>query len=231
MIETREGDGYMDAAETGDRDASELDESTLATYFGEAYPQIQAYAQRLESEGELRGLIGPREVPRIWDRHILNSAAVVPFLPVRGLIADVGSGAGLPGIVVAALRPESTVYLIEPMERRCAWLTEIARDLGLANIEVKRGRAEEFHGAFECDAVTSRAVASLDKLVRMSMPLVRPGGEMIVLKGRSVANEVDPARKVIRKFKGSEPEIIDAPTIHGVESTTVVRIVRQTGSR
>ncbi len=221
----------MDAAETGDRDASELDESTLATYFGEAYPQIQAYAQRLESEGELRGLIGPREVPRIWDRHILNSAAVVPFLPVRGLIADVGSGAGLPGIVVAALRPESTVYLIEPMERRCAWLTEIARDLGLANIEVKRGRAEEFHGAFECDAVTSRAVASLDKLVRMSMPLVRPGGEMIVLKGRSVANEVDPARKVIRKFKGSEPEIIDAPTIHGVESTTVVRIVRQTGSR
>lgn len=144
----------MDAAETGDRDASELDESTLATYFGEAYPQIQAYAQRLESEGELRGLIGPREVPRIWDRHILNSAAVVPFLPVRGLIADVGSGAGLPGIVVAALRPESTVYLIEPMERRCAWLTEIAGDLGLANIEVKRGRAEEFHGAFECDAVT-----------------------------------------------------------------------------
>ena len=221
----------MDAAETGDRDASELDESTLATYFGKAYPQIQAYAQRLESEGELRGLIGPREVPRIWDRHILNSAAVVPFLPVRGLIADVGSGAGLPGIVVAALRPESTVYLIEPMERRCAWLTEIARDLGLANIEVKRGRAEEFHGAFECDAVTSRAVASLDKLVRMSMPLVRPGGEMIVLKGRSVANEIDPARKVIRKFKGSEPEIIDAPTIHGVESTTVVRIVRQTGSR
>ncbi|WP_435737772.1 16S rRNA (guanine(527)-N(7))-methyltransferase RsmG [Cellulosimicrobium sp. PMB13] len=218
-------------AETGAGLGSQLDESALAAYFGDAYPQVAAYAGRLESEGELRGLIGPREVPRIWDRHILNSAAVVPFLPERGLIADIGSGAGLPGIVIAALRPESTVYLVEPMERRCAWLTEIAEDLGLTNVEVKRGRAEEFHGAFECDAVTSRAVASLDKLVRLSMPLVRPGGEMIVLKGRNVAQEVDPARKAIRKLKGSEPEIIDAPTLPGVESTTVVRIVRQTGSR
>lgn len=210
---------------------SRFGEAELAAYFGDAYPRVATYARRLEDEGELRGLIGPREVPRIWDRHILNSAAVVPFLPESGLIADIGSGAGLPGIVVAALRPEASVYLVEPMERRCAWLTEIADDLGLANIEVKRGRAEEFHGAFECDAVTSRAVASLDKLVRMSMPLVRPGGEMIVLKGRNVAQEVDPARKAIRKFKGSDPEIFDAPTIPGVESTTVVRIVRQTGTR
>ncbi|WP_251152954.1 16S rRNA (guanine(527)-N(7))-methyltransferase RsmG [Cellulosimicrobium sp. Marseille-Q4280] len=218
-------------AEMGAGLGSRFGESELAAYFGDAYPQVATYARRLEDEGELRGLIGPREVPRIWDRHILNSAAVVPFLPESGLIADIGSGAGLPGIVVAALRPEASVYLVEPMERRCAWLTEIADDLGLANIEVKRGRAEEFHGAFECDAVTSRAVASLDKLVRMSMPLVRPGGEMIVLKGRNVAQEVDPARKAIRKFKGSDPEIFDAPTIPGVESTTVVRIVRQTGTR
>jgi 16S rRNA (guanine527-N7)-methyltransferase len=208
-----------------------LDRDAVAAYFGNAYPQIESFADRLRDEGEVRGLIGPREVDRIWDRHVLNSAAVVPFLPEEGLVADIGSGAGLPGIVVAAMRPDATVYLVEPMERRCTWLTEIADDLGLTNVEVKRGRAEEYHGAFECDAVTSRAVAALDKLVRISLPLVRSGGSMIVLKGKNVAREIDPARKVLRKLKGSEPEIIDAPTVPGVESTTVVRIVRQTGAR
>lgn len=208
-----------------------LDQQSVRTYFGDAYPAVETFAARLRDEGEVRGLIGPREVDRIWDRHILNSAAVVPFLPEAGLIADVGSGAGLPGIVVAAMRPEAAVYLIEPMERRCAWLTEIVEALGLTNVEVKRGRAEEYHGAFECDAVTSRAVAALDKLARLSLPLLRPGGEMIVLKGKNVARELDPARKVLRRLKASQPEIIDASTVPGVESTTVVRIVRQTGAR
>jgi 16S rRNA (guanine527-N7)-methyltransferase len=209
----------------------QISREALTEYFGTSYPTIERFADRLREEGELRGLIGPREVPRIWDRHILNSAAVVPFLPETGLIADIGSGAGLPGVVIAAMRPGASVYLVEPMERRCAWLSEIAADLNLSNIEVKRGRAEEYHGAFECDAVTSRAVAALDKLVRLSLPLVRPGGEMIVLKGRNVAREVEPARKVLRRLKGGEPEIVDAPTIPGVETTTVVRIVRQTGAR
>ncbi|MBD5784653.1 16S rRNA (guanine(527)-N(7))-methyltransferase RsmG [Cellulosimicrobium terreum] len=208
-----------------------LEVATLEQFFGPAYPAISAYAKRLESEGELRGLIGPRELSRIWDRHILNSAAVVRFLPERGVIADVGSGAGLPGIVIAAMRPEATVYLIEPMERRCAWLTEVSEELGLRNVDVKRGRAEEFHGAFECDAVTSRAVAALDKLARISLPLLRPGGEMVVLKGRNVTREFDAARRSLRRLKGSEPEVIEASTLPGVESTTVVRIVRQTGSR
>lgn len=218
--------------DTGNPDAPQsLDTDAVAAYFGEAYPKVEAFAARLRDEGEVRGLIGPREVDRIWDRHILNSAAVVPFLPSSGLIADVGSGAGLPGIVVAAMRPDATLYLVEPMERRCAWLTEIATDLELSNVEIKRGRAEEYHGAFECDAVTSRAVAALDKLARMSLPLVKPGGAMVVLKGRNVAKEVEPARKALRKLKGGEPEILDASTVPGVESTTVVRIVRQTGAR
>lgn len=209
----------------------EISREQLAEYFGDAFPAVDRFAERLRDEGELRGLIGPREVSRIWDRHILNSAAVVPFLPTTGLIADIGSGAGLPGVVIAAMRPEAEVYLIEPMERRCAWLAEVAEDLDLSNVEIKRGRAEEYHGAFECDAVTSRAVAALDKLARLSLPLVRAGGEMIVLKGRNVGREVEPARKVLRRLKGSEPEIIDAPTLPGVETTTVVRIVRQTGAR
>lgn len=216
---------------TASGDHPAIGQEALREYFGDAFPTVEHFAARLRDEGEIRGLIGPREVPRIWDRHILNSAAVVPFLPETGLIVDIGSGAGLPGVVIAALRPNASVYLVEPMERRCAWLSEIADDLGLANIEVKRGRAEEFHGAFQCDAVTSRAVAALDKLARLSLPLLRPGGEMIVLKGRNVAREIDPARKVLRKLKGSDPEIIEASTIPGVESTTVVRVVRQTGAR
>ncbi|MCB7135772.1 16S rRNA (guanine(527)-N(7))-methyltransferase RsmG [Cellulosimicrobium marinum] len=212
-------------------DSPVTDEAAVRTYLGDSYAKVARFAKMLRDEGELRGLIGPREVPRIWERHVLNSAAVVPFLPTDGLIADIGSGAGLPGIVIAAMRPDAQIYLVEPMERRCAWLSEVADTIGLANIAVKRGRAEEYHGAFECDAVTSRAVAALDKLVRISLPLLRSGGEMIVLKGRNVAQEIPPARKAIRRLKGSEPEVLEASSVPGVESTTVVRIVRQTGAR
>jgi 16S rRNA (guanine527-N7)-methyltransferase len=195
-------------------------------FLGPAYEPLAAFRERLRAEGELRGLVGPREVSRLWERHILNSAAVVPYLTSARSVADIGSGAGLPGIVIGILRPDAEVHLIEPMERRTAWLTEIAHDLGLENVQVKRGRAEEYHGALEVDAATSRAVAALAKLARMSLPLVRRGGEMVVLKGRNVAQEVDPARKVLRSFKAGEPEILEGTTVAGVESTTIVRIRR-----
>jgi len=151
---------------------------------------------------------------------------VVPYLPETGVLVDVGSGAGLPGIVVAMMRPELDVLLVEPMERRTTWLTEVAERFGLANVQVKRGRAEEYHGAFEADVVTSRAVANLAKLVRMSMPLLRRGGEMVILKGRNVAQEIDPARKVLRSFKAGEPEILSGATVEGVEPTTILRVAR-----
>ncbi|MFF3063549.1 16S rRNA (guanine(527)-N(7))-methyltransferase RsmG [Oerskovia sp. NPDC057915] len=218
--------------EMSDSVESDVSRETLAdspevrAYFGDAYPPVARFADMLHDQGELRGLIGPREVSRIWERHILNSAAVVQFLPEKGTIADIGSGAGLPGIVIAAMRPESQVLLIEPMERRCAWLSEVVDELELTNVEVKRGRAEEYHGAFQCDAVTSRAVAALEKLARMSLPLVERGGEMVVLKGRNVVNEIEPARKVLRKYKTEEPEILEAFSVEGVESTTVLRIRR-----
>ncbi|MFI9484927.1 16S rRNA (guanine(527)-N(7))-methyltransferase RsmG [Promicromonospora sp. NPDC052451] len=195
-------------------------------YFGTAYDKVARYADLLREQGELRGLIGPREVPRIWERHVLNSAAVVQYLPTAGAVADIGSGAGLPGIIVAAMRPGLDVLLVEPMERRTTWLVEVATELGLTNVQVKRGRAEEYHDAFEVDAVTSRAVAPLSKLARMSLPLVRVGGEMVILKGRNVAQEVDPARKVLRKYGAGEPEILEGSTVAGVESTTIVRIPR-----
>lgn len=204
------------------------DRPDVEAFIGASYPQVRAFAEMLREQGEVRGLIGPRELPRIWERHILNSAAVVPFLPEKGTIVDVGSGAGLPGIVIAAMLPEAQVLLVEPMERRTTWLAEVVETIGLTNVEVKRGRAEEFHGAFEADVVTSRAVAALDKLARMSLPLLRPGGQMIILKGRNVAQEVEPARKVLRRLTTGEPEILEASTVEGVESTTVVRIVRKT---
>ncbi|WP_020017334.1 16S rRNA (guanine(527)-N(7))-methyltransferase RsmG [Promicromonospora sukumoe] len=220
------------AGEAGAADAEVFDGETLGAsdtvkaYLGGAYDGVARYAELLRDQGELRGLIGPREVPRIWERHILNSAAVVPYLPASGSVADIGSGAGLPGIVIAVMRPELDVILVEPMERRTIWLAEVVAELGLTNVQVKRGRAEEYHDAFEADAVTSRAVAALSKLVRMSMPLVRVGGELVILKGRNVAQEIEPARKVLRKFAAAEPEILEGSTVAGVEATTILRVRR-----
>jgi 16S rRNA (guanine527-N7)-methyltransferase len=213
------GDVVPDSETLGASDA-------VRAYLGDAYDGVARYAEMLRDQGELRGLIGPREVPRIWERHILNSAAIVPYLPASGSVADIGSGAGLPGVVLALMRPDLEVILIEPMERRTTWLAEVVDELGLTNVQVKRGRAEEFHDAFEVDAVTSRAVAALSKLVRLSMPLVRVGGEMVILKGRSVAEEVEPARKVLRKYAAGDPDILEGVTVDGVESTTIVRVRR-----
>jgi len=195
----------------------------LEAYFGASFEKVSAFHAMLAEHGEERGLIGPRELGRLWNRHILNSAAVVRYLPARGTIVDVGSGAGLPGIVIAAMLPDAEVVLIEPMERRCAWLDEVVETVGLPNVTVRRGRADEYAGAIEADAVTSRAVASLSKLVRWSFPLVAVGGELVVLKGRNVRDEIEPARKALRSFGASEPEIVEATTIDGTESTTVLR--------
>jgi 16S rRNA (guanine527-N7)-methyltransferase len=231
-VEDRDVEGSDVAGEAGATDAEVFDGETLGAsdtvkaYLGDAYDGVARYAELLRDQGELRGLIGPREVPRIWERHILNSAAVVPYLPMGGSVADIGSGAGLPGIVIAVMRPELDVILVEPMERRTTWLSEVVAELGLTNVQVKRGRAEEYHEAFEADAVTSRAVAALSKLVRMSMPLVRVGGELVILKGRNVAQEIEPARKVLRKFSAAEPEILEGATVEGVEATTILRVRR-----
>ncbi|GII98813.1 16S rRNA m(7)G-527 methyltransferase [Sediminihabitans luteus] len=219
-----EAHGVSGDADGVDRDLAQS--PAVREVFGSAYDQVSRYAEMLVREGELRGLIGPRELPRLWERHIVNSAAVVPYLRPQGTLADIGSGAGLPGIVIAAMRPALTVKLIEPMERRCTWLAEVVDELGLDNVEILRGRAEEYHDAFEVDIVTARAVAALDKLARMSLPLLSKQGEMVVLKGRNVASEVPGARKVLRKYAMGEPEIIEAVTAPGLESTTVVRIQR-----
>ncbi|MFD6177503.1 MULTISPECIES: 16S rRNA (guanine(527)-N(7))-methyltransferase RsmG [unclassified Isoptericola] len=219
-------DDVTDDAADDVRDEELGRSDAVRDYFGDRYELVAQFAANLRAEGELRGLIGPREVARLWERHILNSAAVTPYLGDARSVADIGSGAGLPGIILAIQSPDVEFSLIEPMERRTAWLEEVVEDLGLTNVQVKRGRAEEYHDAFEVDVVTSRAVAALGKLARMSLPLVRRGGAMVVLKGRNVERELEPARKVLRAFKTAEPEILVGRTIDVVEDTTILRIRR-----
>lgn len=203
-------------------------DARLPEYFGAAWPTVSRFAAMLREQGELRGLLGPREQSRLWERHLLNSAAVVQHLPRTGAIADVGSGAGLPGIVVAAMLPEAEIVLIDPMERRTQWLEEVVAELDLSNVRVVRARAEELDGALEADAVTARAVAAMDKLARWCLPLLRDGGSLVALKGRSAGDELEKAKYVLRKLGGDAGEVLDAPTIPGVDSTTVVRVMRKT---
>ena len=203
----------------------------LPEFFGEAWPAVDAFHAFLVEEGELRGLIGPREVARLWERHLLNSAAVVPFLPERGVIVDVGSGAGLPGSVGAAMRPGAHVILVEPMERRVTWLEDVVERTGLSNVEVRRARAQELDGAIEADAVTARAVASLDKLYRWTAPLAREGGRVVALKGAKAAEELAAAGKVMRSVGLIDGQVHEATTIAGIEPTQVVSAVRGRGAR
>ncbi|WP_407345151.1 16S rRNA (guanine(527)-N(7))-methyltransferase RsmG [Pengzhenrongella phosphoraccumulans] len=200
----------------------------MIEYFGDSYPVLAQFSELLASQGVLRGLIGPHEVSRLWERHLLNSAAMVPFLPTQGRLIDVGSGAGLPGVVLAVMLPEVEVVLLDPMERRIDWLKEVVMELELSNVTIRRGRAEELHGELLVDAVTARAVAPMDRLGRMTMPLLLQGGVLVALKGRQAAAEVSKARSALKKLGAGVPEILEARTIDGVESTTVVRVVRET---
>lgn len=195
-------------------------------FLGEGYDQVHAFADALAAEGVLRGLIGPRELPRLWERHLLNSAALLPYLPAAGTVVDVGSGAGLPGIVVACARPDLEVVLVEPMERRALWLTEVSEALGLSSVQVIQRRAEEVHGRLAADVVTARAVAPLDRLMTWCFPLVRDGGALLAMKGSRAQAEVDEAATLIERLGGAPAEILRAETIPGVEPTGVVRVAR-----
>lgn len=211
----------IDAVDPWDGDAR------LAEFFGNAWEAVDGFHRLLVEEGVLRGLVGPREVSRLWERHLLNSAAVVPFLPSTGSIVDIGSGAGLPGVVVAAMRPDAEVVLLEPMERRVDWLNEVVETLGLANAVVIRGRAEELHGDLRADAVTARAVAPLDRLYRWALPLLDKDGVLVALKGARAQDEVEAGARAAKKLGGGPAEIVTASTIDGAEKTTVVRVVRE----
>jgi len=186
----------------------EQEPAAAAEIFGDRLELARRFAAALGEHGEERGLIGPLEPPRLWSRHILNSAVIAPLF--SGRVGDVGSGAGLPGLVLAIARPDVEWVLIEPMERRVAWLSEQAAELGLNNVEVLRARAEDWKRGPTLDAVTARAVSALRTLVPLTAPLVRDGGELILLKGTSAGNEIEAAAKQLRKYRvtGARVEIV-----------------------
>jgi len=203
--------------------AVEPEPAVAAELFGESIAQARSYASELIRRGEQLGLIGPQELMRLWSRHLVNCVLVAPLLR-PGRIGDVGSGAGLPGLVLAIARPDVHLVLIEPMERRAEWLREEAARLGLSNVEVLRGRAEEV-GELRLDQVTARAVSALRTLIPMTAPLVRIGGELILMKGARVADEVEAARKQIAKARLRDVEVLELG-IGVVEETT--RVFRAT---
>lgn len=196
--------------------------------FGDRLGQARQYADLLAGPGVERGLLGPREVDRLWERHLLNSAAVAELIDPDARVLDIGSGAGLPGIPVAIARPDLRVTLVEPMLRRTEFLVEVITALGLP-VDVVRGRAEEpgvrtrLAGA---DVVTSRAVASLDKLARWSMPLLRPGGRMLALKGERAQDEVDAARRELGSLGATDVKVVRCGESYSSPPVTVVSALR-----
>ncbi|KAB1550449.1 16S rRNA (guanine(527)-N(7))-methyltransferase RsmG [Corynebacterium sp. 319] len=200
-----------------------------AQIFGDRLPLAVRYAELLETVATERGLIGPREVPRIWDRHILNSAVLSEAIDAGLRVIDVGSGAGLPGIPLAIARPDLTVQLLEPLLRRTTFLNEVVAELGLDNVEVIRGRAEDKNVIAQlggADIVTSRAVAPLGKLVQWSLPLVKNDGDMRALKGSSVADEIERDASIIKKAGGGQPRVLEVGAKTLAESTHVVVVPR-----
>lgn len=171
--------------------------------FGDRLWLAERYAALLADQGIVRGVIGPREAPRIWDRHILNCAVVAPRVPADAAVADVGTGAGLPGLVWAIARPDLDMTLVEPLLRRTKFLEEAVSELGLERVTVVRGRAEELAGEVSVDVVTARAVAPLGTLARWTFPLLRPGGILLALKGQSVTDELASATGELAKLGAS----------------------------
>ena len=194
----------------------------LVDYFGAAWPAVSCFADLLRTHGEEQGLLGPREAVRLWERHVLNSAALVPFVAGARSIIDLGSGAGLPGVVVAAMLPLTEVTLLEPKMRRVRWLNEVAEELHLANVRVVRGRAEEMVGQIRAEVVVARAVGSLSQLYHWGVPLLERSGRLVALKGERATSEVEEGDDVAAKLGLVRVEVCAASTIDGIESTTVV---------
>lgn len=190
--------------------------------FGERVELASRFASHLADTGISHGLIGPREVPRLWDRHILNCAVISDEIETEASVIDVGSGAGLPGLALAIARPDLTVTLIEPMERRTAWLEAVIADLGL-DVTVVRARAEEMHGRLTADVVSARAVAALGRLAGWCLPLTSVGGRLVAMKGSSAEREIEAARVEIERLGGGNPRVrLCGSKVLGEPTTVVV---------
>ncbi|MEV4247223.1 16S rRNA (guanine(527)-N(7))-methyltransferase RsmG [Streptosporangium canum] len=194
-------------------------------FTGEAWSRAETFAELLAGPGVVRGLLGPREVPRIWDRHLLNCAVVAEAVPADVRLVDIGSGAGLPGLVLAIVRPDITVTLLEPLLRRTVFLEECVEALKLGNVEVLRGRAEEFAGRREFDVASARAVAPLERLLKWSLPLLREGGELLAMKGERAAEELADAEGQLRSSGVLTAELVSVGHGKVEPPATLIRVV------
>jgi 16S rRNA (guanine527-N7)-methyltransferase len=199
--------------------------------FGDALPIAERYAELLAGAGVERGLIGPREVDRLWERHLINCAVLADVVAQEASVLDIGSGAGLPGLALAIVRPDLSITLLEPLLRRTVFLTECVTALGLPNVKVRRGRAEEVASEFAVDVVTARAVAPLERLARWGLPLLRPGGELLALKGERAGAELMEARPVLEGFGVRTAELLQVGQGRVDPPTTIVRVVAERTSR
>ncbi len=206
----------------------EQEPAAASEIFGAGIDLARAYTNRLAQDSETFGLLGPRELPRIWSRHVINSALLSELVPDETLVADVGSGAGLPGIPMAIAQPNAHFTLIEPMERRANWLSAVVADLGIKNVDVIRARAEEVSRT-DFDIVTARAVAALDKLLKLLTPLTRGSNlkTVLALKGSRAPEEISEAKPRLQRLGFGEPEILTLGLGKAPETATVVRIILQ----
>lgn len=193
--------------------------------FGDRLDLARRYTEHLASSGIVRGLIGPREVPRLWERHVLNCAVVERLICRDAAVVDVGSGAGLPGLCLALARADLSLTLVEPLERRVQWLDEVVEDLGLSNVTVLRARAEQAKDFLPgVDVVTARAVSALVGLIDITLPLLKGSGELLALKGRAAPEEVAKARKKFNRYGVRDAQVLSVGDDLLAEPTTVVRL-------
>lgn len=204
----------------------EVEPAEASVVFGDRIELARRFTAALGEHGEERGLIGPLEPARLWSRHILNSAVAGPLFASGARVGDVGSGAGLPGLVLAIARPDVEWVLIEPMERRVTWLQEQKDALDLQNASIVRARGEEWTEGAVLDAVTARAVSALKTLIPLTAPLVRVGGELVLLKGANAANEIEAASKQLRKYGLDDVRVEMVGDDVIAEPTRVVRATR-----
>lgn len=177
----------------------EIEPAEAAVVFGAGVDKARQYADLLIRDADLLGLLGPRELPKLWSRHVLNSAVVSELVNAGETVADIGSGAGLPGIPMAIAQPNASFLLIEPMERRAEWLLQTVSELELKNVRVRRARAEEVHDEV-FDVITARALAALPKLLRLAVPLTKQGGRILSLKGQKAVDEMNEAQRIYKKL-------------------------------
>jgi 16S rRNA (guanine527-N7)-methyltransferase len=202
-------------------------EVAAARLVGGDRKRAERFAWHLTTSAVERGLVGPREAGRVWERHILNCAAIATLVPHGSRVMDVGSGAGLPGVVLAIARPDLEVDLVESLQRRAEWLREIIEDLGLCRVTVMRARAEELVSRRgSADVVCARAVAALPKLAGWCMPLLRAQGALLALKGETASEELSAAVIDLRKLGASSWEVVECAGDVLSPPVRVVRVVR-----